>query len=156
MTISASDRLAPVDVLVIEFPDGELTPDGFRVLLDLVQRDVIHVLDLELVRRRPDGDVALVDLEDEVRQGQDVLSSLVGASSGLLDQDDVAFVGEQIDHGSLAAVLMFEHVWLSPLVDAIEAGRARVVAAVHVDADALSTAIEDRAKSDDSTEGAPA
>ena len=33
-----TDRLGPVDVLVIEFPRGELRPEGFATLLDLVER----------------------------------------------------------------------------------------------------------------------
>jgi hypothetical protein len=126
-----TDRLGPVDVLVIEFPRGELRPEGFATLLDLVERDIIHVLDLEFVRRDADGGVALVDLADAVAGSE--LVFLAGASSGLLDPDDVAFVGEVVEPGSLAGVLLFEHVWIMPLADAIEAGGARIVTSAHVD-----------------------
>ena len=126
-----TDRLGPVDVLIIEFPRGELRPEGFATLLDLVERDNIHVLDLEFVRRDAEGGVALVDLADAVAGSE--LVFLEGASSGLLDPDDVAFVGEVIEPGSLAGVLLFEHVWIMPLADAIEAGGARIVTSAHVD-----------------------
>ena len=126
-----TDRLGPVDVLVIEFPRGELRPEGFATLLDLVERDIIHVLDLEFVRRDAEGGVALVDLADAVAGSE--LAFLEGASSGLLDPDDVAFVGEVVEPGSLAGVLLFEHVWIMPLAAAIEAGGARIVTSAHVD-----------------------
>ena len=138
--MTAQDRLAPVDAIVIEFPAGELTPQGFVALLDLVNRDVIHILDLEFVVRESGGSVHLVDIEDAVRDAV-ALEFLVGASSGILDEDDVKFVGEQIEPGSLAAVVLFEHAWLPPLVDALGAGRARIVAAAHVDPDSLSAAL---------------
>ncbi|MGM0384468.1 MAG: DUF6325 family protein [Actinomycetota bacterium] len=127
------DRIGPVDVLVIEFPRGEVRSQGFATLLDLVERDIIHVLDLEFVRRDMDGSVESVDIADAVADAPEDLGFLVGAASGLLDPDDVAFVGEVIEPGSLAGVLLFEHVWIMPMADAIEAGGARIVTAAHVD-----------------------
>ncbi|NCD19153.1 MAG: DUF1269 domain-containing protein [Actinobacteria bacterium] len=127
------DRIGPVDVLVIEFPRGEVKSQGFATLLDLVERDIIHVLDLEFVRRDVDGGVELVDIAEAVADAPEDLGFLVGAASGLLDPDDVAFVGEVIEPGSLAGVLLFEHVWIMPMAEAIEAGGARIVTAAHVD-----------------------
>ena len=61
------------------------------------------------------------------------LGYLVGASSGLLDEDDIAFVGDLIAPGSLAGVLLYEHSWIIPMADALEAGGARIVTAAHLD-----------------------
>lgn len=143
------DRLGPVDVLVIEFPRGEVRSEGFATLLDLVERDIIHVLDLEFVRRDLDGSVESVDITEAVADAPEDLGFLVGAASGLLDPDDVAFVGEVIDPGSLAGVLLFEHVWIMPMAEAIEAGGARIVTAAHVDPLDLLEALGD----DDDSEG---
>lgn len=43
------DALGPVDYVVVEFPDGQLAPGGFERLLDLVDRRVIQVLDVEFL-----------------------------------------------------------------------------------------------------------
>ena len=48
----SDDLLAPVDVIVVEFPDGLVTAEGFDRLLDLVDRNVIRILDVEFVSRR--------------------------------------------------------------------------------------------------------
>lgn len=127
------DRLGPVDVLVIEFPRGVITPEGFATLLDLVDREVIRVLDLEFVRRAEGGGLDVVDIADAVTGAPADLGYLVGASSGLLDEDDVAFVGDLIEPGSLAGVLLYEHAWIIPMADAIEAGGARIVTSAHLD-----------------------
>ena len=141
------DRIGPVDVLVIEFPKGVVRAEGFATLLDLVERDIIHVLDLEFVRRDADGGVEPVDISDAVADAPEDLGFLVGAASGLLDPDDVAFVGEVIEPGSLAGVLLFEHVWIMPMADAIEAGGARIVTSAHVDPlDLLAVLGEDKEK----------
>jgi hypothetical protein len=137
-----ADRLGPVELLVIEFPRGEVRATGFATMTDLVDRGVIAVLDLEFVRRTEDGDVHLVDIADAVEDAPDDLGYLIGASSGLLDADDVTAVGEEIQPGSLAGVLLFEHVWILPMVDAIHAGGARVVTAARVDPADLTAALD--------------
>jgi hypothetical protein len=136
------DRIGPVELLIIEFPRGEIRSEGFAKLTDLVDRGVIAVLDLEFVRRTADGSMHRVDLADAVEGADDDLSSFIGASARLLDADDIAAVGESIEPGSLAGVLLYEHVWIIPMVDAIEAGGARVLAAARVDPDDLTAAFD--------------
>lgn len=136
------DRLGPVELLVVEFPRGEVRAAGFATMTDLVDRGVIAVLDLEFVRRTAEGDVEVVDIVDAVAGAPDDLGYLVGASSGLLDADDITAVGEAIEPGSLAGVLLFEHVWIVPMVDAIEAGGARVVTSARVDPADLAAALD--------------
>jgi len=56
------DDLGPMDYLAVEFPSGRITGDGFGVLLDLVDRGVIRILDLEFVTKAPDGSLGVVDV----------------------------------------------------------------------------------------------
>lgn len=142
MTMEEGDRLGPVELLVIEFPRGEVTGAGFATLTDLVERDIVTVLDLEFVRHTENGEVVLVDIAEAVADAPDDLGYLVGASTGLLDDEDVAAVGESIDPGSLAGVLLFEHTWILPMVDAVHAGGARVVTSARVDPAEVAAALE--------------
>lgn len=138
----AADRLAPVELLVIEFPGGEISGPGFATLTALVERGVITVLDLEFVRRAGDGAPESVSIEDAVDGAAVDLGYLVGAASGLLDTDDVAAVGELIEPGSLAGILLFEHVWMLPMVDALHAGGAKVLSSVRVAPADLEAALD--------------
>ncbi len=128
-----TDRLGPVDVLVVEFPRGVVSGEGFGTLLDLTERGVVRVLDLEFVRRDAKGGLEVVEIAEAVAGADEDLGYLVGASSGLLDEDDIAFVGDLIAPGSLAGVLLYEHSWIIPMADALEAGGARIVTAAHLD-----------------------
>lgn len=134
------ERFAPVDVLVIEYPGGKLAPGAFATIADLAERGLIRVLDLEFVRRSENGEVAVVALS--AIEGVDPqLADFEGAAAGLLDAEDLSIVGETIEKGSIAGVLLYEHVWMIPLADRIDADGARIVAAGHVDLLDLFTAL---------------
>lgn len=136
-----SDLLAPVDFLVVEFPDGIPTRGGFDELLDLADRNVIQVLDLEFLAKDHAGVrvVEAADLPDV--EGMD-LTVWGGASSGLLDADDLAAVGAEMDPGSLAVVVVFENVWVLSLVDRWAGSGARLILDGAVPVGALLDALD--------------
>lgn len=113
--VAQDDLLAPVDAVVVEFADGVVTADGFDRLLDLVDRNVIRILDVEFVSKSPDGAQVVGVSELPARPELD-LSAWSGSSSGLLDADDIALVGDEIAEGSIAVVVVFENVWVLDLV----------------------------------------
>lgn len=120
------DVLAPIDFIVVEFPDGIPAAGGFERLLDLVDRNVIRILDLEFIRNDATGvhTVAISELADH--PGVD-LTVWEGASSGLLDADDLATIGAELAPGGVAAVVVFENVWVLGLVDDWARSGARLV-----------------------------
>ena len=58
----AEPELAPIDYVVIEFE--ELQPDGeaLQIVLDLVDRGIIRVLDVEIIKRNEDGSVTIPEV----------------------------------------------------------------------------------------------
>ena len=54
------EEMGPVDYLVIEFPAGYPTGENLPLLLDLVDRGLIRILDLVLVKREYDGSMTLL------------------------------------------------------------------------------------------------
>jgi hypothetical protein len=111
-----TDVLAPVDFIVVEFPDGVPTAGGFEQLLDLVDRGVIRVLDVEFIRTDGTG-VRTVPISDLPGSAGTDLAVWEGASSGLLDIDDLATIGAEIGDDSVAVVVVFENVWVLGMVD---------------------------------------
>jgi hypothetical protein len=109
------DLLAPLDVIVVEFPDGVITSDGFDRLLDLAERNVIRVLDVEFITKDAGG-VRVVPVSELPARPDLDLSIWNGSSSGLLDADDIAIVGNEIAYGGIAVVVVFENVWVLDLV----------------------------------------
>ena len=47
--------LGPISYLIVEFPGNKMTGEGFRSLIDLVDRGLIRILDLKFVTKGADG-----------------------------------------------------------------------------------------------------
>jgi Family of unknown function (DUF6325) len=136
------DELGPVDFLAIEFPRGQLTSPGFEQLLSLVDQGVVDILDMEFITKDADGTSKKVDVwEFAVPEGVD-LSAWAGASSGLLDDSDVAQISAAMQPGSVAVVVIYENRWVLSLVDAWRRAGARLIADGGVAADDIVAALD--------------
>lgn len=129
MSDAESDPLGPVGYLVVEVPDGGAS--GFAELLTLVEADAVRVLDLEVVRKGADGSVLVVDAASA-----GALAAFAGASTGLLDPDDLAELAEVLPAGATAAVIVYESVWALRL-----APGARLLAEGPVSVDELDSVL---------------
>jgi uncharacterized protein DUF6325 len=136
------DAMGPMSYLVVEFPGNKMTGEGLPILVDLVDRGVIRILDLLFVGRDTDGSVHVLELADLDGDGTLDLAVFEGASSGLLDTSDAADAASAIEPGSSAAVLLFEHRWATPFVEALRRGGAELVAAGFVPQDAIAASLE--------------
>jgi len=122
------DELGSIDYLVMEFPHHHVTDEGFEMLLDLVERGVIRILDVEFVVRNEDDLAVRVPVAQlSTTDGAD-LGVWDGACSDLLDSQDIAEIGEAIAPDSVALVVIFENRWILGLADAWRHAGARLVA----------------------------
>ena len=139
---SSHDELAPIDFLSIEFPSGRLTAAGFEHLASLADRGIIEILDLEFVAKDSEGQSKKVDVgELAVPAGVD-LSTWAGASSGLLDDSDVADISASMQPGSVAMVVIYENRWVLGLVNAWRRDGARLIASGGIPASDLVAALD--------------
>ena len=82
-------EVGPVDYFVVEWPVGSPpTGEAFPYLVDLVDRGLIHILDLAFVQKDMDGNILAMELGDFDLDGNPDLAVFQGASSGLIDEDD--------------------------------------------------------------------
>lgn len=133
MTGTEVDEMGPIDYLVIEFP-ADRPPDGsaLPLLVDLVERGIIRVLDLEFVQKGADGSVTGIDIADVGFEGDFDVTLFAEAYSGLLDDTDLADAGEALEPGCSAAVLIYENTWAAPLATALRRNGAQLVASGRV------------------------
>lgn len=140
-TILSPDELGPIDHLVVEFDSGSVGGEGFAALLDLAERGVIFLLDLEFVARGADGSAQIVDVES-LPDPDGVLAPFAGSASGLLDPADLAAIGEQLAPGTVAAVAVFEHLDVATLTTGMARGGGRVISHNRVSTKALLAALD--------------
>jgi hypothetical protein len=137
-----ADALGPISYLIVEFPGNKMTGDGLAVLVDLVDRGIIRVLDLLFVKRDEDGSTRAIELQDIDNDGELDVALFEGASSGLLDDSDLADAAEVIEPGSSAGVLVFENRWATPFTQALRRGGAQLVAAGYIPQDAIAASLD--------------
>ena len=134
--------LGPVSYLVVEFPGSKMTGEGFPILVDLVDRGLIRILDLVFVTKDLDGSIRAIELRDLDRDGSMDLAVFEGASSGLLDQEDLGDAGTVLQPGSSAGILIFENRWATDFVQALRRSSGELVAAGYIPVDALAASLE--------------
>jgi hypothetical protein len=133
--------LGPVSYLIVEFPGNKMTGEAFPQLVDLVDRGLIRVLDLEFVMREMDGSMRVIELADIDRDGQFDVAIFEGSNSGLLEDADFADAASTIEPGSSAAIMIFENHWALPFVQALRRSSAQLVAAGYIPQDDLAEAL---------------
>src|SRR5262245_53619118 len=136
------DEMGPVGYLVVEFPGNRMTGEGFPILLDLVDRGLIRILDLVFVRKDTDGTMSVLELSDLDRDGKMNLAVFEGASSGLLDTDDLGDAGNVIEPGSSAGILIYENRWAAPFASALRRGGAQLIASGHIPLEAIAASLD--------------
>lgn len=136
------EDMGPVDYLVVEFPGNRMTGEGFPLLVDLVDRNIIRILDLIFVRKDTDGSVTVLELSDVDGDEELDLTVFEGASSGLLGQDDVEEAGAALEPGNSAAVLVYENTWAAPLARAMRRSGAQLVAGGRIPVQALLASLD--------------
>jgi uncharacterized protein DUF6325 len=137
-----ANALGPISYLIVEFPGNKMTGEGLPILVDLVDQGVIRILDLMFVTRDSDGSMRAVELADIDADGQFDLAVFAGASSGILDDSDLADAAKVIEPGSSAGILIFENRWATSFTQALRRGGAELVAAGYIPQDALLASLD--------------
>jgi Family of unknown function (DUF6325) len=136
------DALGPISYLIVEFPGNKMTGEGLPILVDLVDQGLIRILDLLFVTRDDEGTLRAAELRDLDLDGDLDLTLFEGATSGLLDDSDLADAASVIDPGSSAAILLFENRWARSFTQALRRGGAELVAAGYIPLDDIAASLD--------------
>jgi hypothetical protein len=131
------DVMGPIDYVVVEFPGNRMTGEAMPLLVDLVDRGVIRILDLAFVRKHLDGTVSGLTITDLDADGAEQFAVFEGASSGLLDDEDLAEAGGILEPGNAAGVIVYENTWAAPFAAALRRSGAQLVASGRIPVQAL-------------------
>jgi Family of unknown function (DUF6325) len=133
--------VGPVEYLVVAFPDGNVSDEIAPELANLVDKKVIRILDAVFVTKDTFGDVAAAEFDE--------LDNLVGFAEidaevgGLIGPDDIGFVGEELDPGSAAAVLLVEDLWAVPLASALDRSGGLLIEGARIPQDLVDATLAD-------------
>ena len=154
MEASELDVLGPVDYLVVEFPADKADFSGAMAaeLRSLVDRELVRVLDLLLLRKDADGSVEAAELNEAQESEVGELLALEADLAMLLAEEDVEAIGLALEPGSVAAILVYENRWAGPFASAVRRSGGQLVASGRIPTQALLAAVG--AEDETSEEGA--
>jgi hypothetical protein len=144
MGVEELEEMGPIDYIVLEWPGRQ--PDGTvaPLIIDLVDRGIIRIIDIAVMVKDEEGNVAALDLA--ALEGE--FSEFEGASTGLLDQEDLDEAAAALEPGTSAAVLVWENRWAAPVAVAVRKSGGQLVASGRIPIQAILAAL-------DATEPAP-
>ena len=137
-------ELGPVDYVVVEFPadKADFSGEMATALSSLIDRDVVRVLDLILLKKELEGWVVGFESHDFGVGDLCGLRELVTDLALLLAEEDVEAIGAALEPGSVAAVLVWENVWAAPFGSAVRRSGGQLVASGRIPIQAIAEAIE--------------
>lgn len=137
------DELGPVDWIVVEFPGSRFRGEIAPALEELVDRGIVRVLDLLLIRKGVGGELDFAELSDLDESEIGGLRSYEAELATLLSEEDVEAVAEAVEPGSTAALLVWENSWAAPFASAVRRAGGQLVASGRIPIQALLAAVED-------------
>jgi hypothetical protein len=137
------DQLGPVDWIVVEFAGSKFNGEIAPALADLVDRQVVRVLDLLMLKKDEGGAIEAFELSDMDASEVGELRSYEADLAMLLSEDDVTAVAAAIEPNSSAAVLVWENTWAAPFASAVRRSGGQLVASGRIPVQAILAAIEE-------------
>lgn len=145
MTVHESetlDELGPVDWIVVEFPGSRFNGEIAPTLMDLVDRGIIRILDLLMIRKDEDGSFDAFEVSDLDEGEIGGIRDYETEMANLLSQEDVESVSAAVEPGSTAALLVWENTWAAPFGSAVRHAGGQLVASGRIPVQAILAAIE--------------
>jgi hypothetical protein len=143
------DALGPVDWIVVEFPGSRFRGEIAPALADLVERGLIRVLDLLVLKKDEDGSVEAFEISDLDETELGGLRSHERELAMLLSESDVEAVSAALEPGSSAGLLVWENTWAAPFASAVRRAGGQLVASGRIPVQAILAAIEAAAAEDE-------
>lgn len=112
-------EVGPVEYMIVAFPGNQFSGEIGPALAELADSGTIRIIDLAFVSKDENGGVASFEVEDIDSDAGRAFKTIETVIGDLVNEEDLMAVGEELEPNSSAAVLVWEDVWASKLVNAI-------------------------------------
>jgi uncharacterized membrane protein len=166
------EGLGPIQLLCVAFDGNRFKGEIFPELDRLKRERIVRIIDLLVVRKDDEGRVTVMTASDLDWEEATSFGSYVGALAGyraagaeglergaiagaaeladghVFDDDDTFRVTRSLPNNMSAALVLIEHVWAKPLLDAVERAGGTELSNDWISADEILTVHESTAGRD--------
>lgn len=124
---------APLEYIIIGFPENNFSGEIIPELAALVDGGLIRIVDMVFVAKGDDGSAVVLEVDEH-----DHLSAFValeGDVGGVIGPDDIEHAAESIASGSSVLVLVWEDLWAAPLTDALRRAGGELIEGARIPAE---------------------
>jgi uncharacterized membrane protein len=134
-------EMGPIDYIILEWPDEPSGDEVVPLLIDLVDRGIIKILDIAFVSKDESGALTAIEIGD-LGPAAAAFAAFDGASSGLVDEDDLRDAASALEPGTAAAILIWENLWAAPVATALRRSGGQLVASGRIPVQALVASLD--------------
>ncbi len=120
--------IGPVEYIAIAFPGNKFSGEIIPAIRELQDSGTIRVLDLVIISKDSEGNVASVELNEASPETQATFAALGIQNQNLLGQEDFEDIGEALDPNSTAALMIWENVWAERFATSLRSADGILVA----------------------------
>ena len=117
----------PIDFIALEFKTDQLTGESLPALLELVQKQIVRVIDLVIIRKDQDGHYQVREIEELAPDILAIFDPLEIEISGIIQVEDIELIAEALEDNTTAALLLFENLWAIKFGEAVTRSSGRMV-----------------------------
>jgi Family of unknown function (DUF6325) len=127
--------IGPVEYIAIAFPGNKFSGEIIPAIKALQDSGTIKVLDLVIISKDDEGNVAAVELADSSPETQATFEVLGVENRNLLGEEDFEDIGSALDPNSTAALMIWENVWAAEFAKSLRKADGILIANGRIPAD---------------------
>ena len=117
----------PIDFIVLEFKTDQLTGESLPALLELVQKQIVRVIDLVIIRKDHEGHYQVLEIEELAPNVLAIFDPLEIEISGIIQVEDIELIAGAMEDNTTAALLLIENLWAIKFGEAVTRSSGRMV-----------------------------
>ena len=135
--------IGPVEYMIVGFPGNRFTGEIAPELAKLVEAGTVRILDLIFVGKAADGTVTTFEFDQ--RDELAGFAAIDGEVGGLISTEDVEYAASLLEPNSSEALLVWEDVWATPLVEAMRRADGIVLEGARIPHELVQAAVDELA-----------
>ena len=132
--------IGPVEYIAIAFPGNKFSGEIIPAIQKLQESGTIRVLDLVIITKNADGNVAAIELSDADAEQRAVLDVLGIERKNLLGEEDFEDIGAALDPNTTAGLMIWENVWAAEFAKSLRNANGILIANGRIPAELVEEA----------------
>lgn len=136
----ASFAYGPVELYLVGLEGERPAPGVVEALGEVLEAGLVRLLDLVLISRDEDGDLTIIEIEDEADEYG--FAGVELAAIGIVGDEDIDELAELVEPGTAAVLVALELAWARRLSERLAASGGELLSVERIPAPVVNALID--------------